>query len=289
MESVTNENISSGRRYVAWACTAILIISTFGEDHGLQIWMHHSPWFDSWIRHHLYPARLALKMFRAVFWVAVAYVFSGLRSARLFLENVRLNQKPTMGGWWCAWLAIAIALVDQYLGAKGLLSPNPVGHSFYRNGGAPLLLFVSYVVSVGPLYEEVVFRGFLYGEFRISYGPLRATFLILCITAYFHWDAVTGSFWTPCCLGLLWILLCGLRERTGNVWNCVICHAAYNCAQVFTWPIFVMAPFLLLPFCGGTGGGGVKSTEPRATPPHESAHNLTLSAPLDNADKRVFH
>ncbi len=88
-----------------------------------------------------------------------------------------------------------------------------------------LLIFLIHVVGA-PLSEEFVIRGFLFPAFaksRIGTGGAAI---------------VTSGLWTVLHLGhplqsllvvfILGVLLSVVLWRTGNLWMCVACHAAYN-------------------------------------------------------------
>jgi membrane protease YdiL (CAAX protease family) len=188
-------------------------------------------------------------VFRFWLWLLAAYLRSGARSVASFTRGLGLSQRPNLGGWLGACAAIAIALVDRHGGARGWTSPNPTARGFYGQGGWFLLFYVTYVTSAGPFFEEIVLRGFAFRGFRNGYGCLSSMVIVVAAGANFHLDAVARSLWTPICLISLWILLCGIIERTANLWNCVLCHAAYNAFQVFKWPVSVLGMLLILPFC----------------------------------------
>jgi membrane protease YdiL (CAAX protease family) len=232
----------------AWWCVLALILFELTISVGIRI-LQRSSTCASWLVVNEYAVQNAIKVFRAILWIVTAYWFSGLRSARRFFQHVGLSQQPTLLGWWGAWVGVGIALFDRFGGAKGWTSPHPISHGFYREGGQVLLFFVLYVISVGPFFEEVVLRGFLYRAFRGSYGWVACMLIVICVAVNFHWGAVSGSWFSAGCLISLWLLLCVLREWTGNVWNCVLCHAAYNATQVLIWPIYLAGMVVLLPLC----------------------------------------
>jgi len=191
----------------------------------------------------------AMKVVLAVVWLIVAYLFSPSRSIARFLQDAGLRSRVTIPGWLCAWAAVGLAMLDRYGAARGMTSPNPVAQGFYHRGVLSLVFFVTFVVSLGPFYEETVFRGFLYKALRETYGRILSTCVIVGLVAYFHRDTLARSLWAAGCLGALWILLCMVREWTGSTWNCVLCHAAYNAVQVFTWQIWVPGLLVILCVC----------------------------------------
>ncbi len=237
----------------AWRCIVALVIAEFMMSLSVRL-AFSGAGGTAWLDAHRYSLQTAIKVLRFVLWLSIAYAFSREHSPVRWALSLGLGHPPTTGGWWCGSVALGISLLDYYGGARGLTSPNPVAHGFYQRGGGLLLFYVLYVVSVGPFFEEVVLRGFLYRAFRQSYGRLSSTAAVLGVGAYFHWAQLTHSFWTPVCLILLWMLLCMVMEWTGNIWNCILGHAIYNAAQVLKWPIYVGAVLLFLMLCAKFSG-----------------------------------
>ncbi len=77
-------------------------------------------------------------------------------------------------------------------------------------------------------------RGFFYRAFRGSYPIILSTGLILGITALTHWGQVHRSGFAALAIGALAVFQCYLRERTGNLWDCIICHFVFNASGAFT-------------------------------------------------------
>lgn len=236
------------RPRTAWLCSLTLVLLEFTIS--TLVWLlFRGPEAAAWLDSHKYSVQACLQILRFLLWLSISYAFSGARSPTAFAFGMRLNQLPTLGGWAYACIALGLSLLDRYGGARGLTSPNPVGHGFYREGGGLLVYYVLYVVSLGPFFEEVVLRGLLYRAFRRGYGPLRSTAITVGVGIYFHWDQVTRSLWTPLCLISLWILLCMAMEWTGSIWNCVLSHAIYNAAQVLKWPVYGSGMIICLMLC----------------------------------------
>ncbi len=82
-------------------------------------------------------------------------------------------------------------------------------------------------------------RGFFYRAFRGSYSVAVSTLLILGITAVTHWSQFYHSWIAAVDLSALTVLQCFLRERTGNLWDCILCHLVFNVTGAF--------PSLLVP------------------------------------------
>jgi membrane protease YdiL (CAAX protease family) len=233
----------------AWLCALGLIALDVGIDFGLRAAFQTSEGFANWLKSHQYSVQNALTIFQAGMWLLIARRLSRNQSIRCFIQNAGLRHGPDLLGWGGAWVAIGIGMLDHYGVVKGWTSPNQVTRSFFYHSGKALEIYIFFAILVAPFYEEVVLRGFLYQAFRGGYGRLNSTLLVICVTSYFHWSAISNSLYTPMCLISLWILVCILREWTTSVWNCVLCHAAYNAAGTVTWQIYVVSMMLLLPYC----------------------------------------
>jgi membrane protease YdiL (CAAX protease family) len=86
---------------------------------------------------------------------------------------------------------------------------------------------------MAPFCEELFMRGFLYRAFRGSYSILASTALIVGITAIMHVDQFLQSWAAVITISAMTVLQCFLRERTGNLWDCIICHLVFNATAIF--------------------------------------------------------
>jgi membrane protease YdiL (CAAX protease family) len=85
-----------------------------------------------------------------------------------------------------------------------------------------LLAFATLVI-LAPIAEEILFRGYLYGKLR-KYVPVWAA--ILATSALFGF--VHGQWNVGLDVFALSIILCTLREVTGNIWAGVLLHMFKN-------------------------------------------------------------
>ena len=191
-------------------------------------------------------------------WVFVPLWFSRVEAVRDFLEPAGLRRAVSIFGWCAAWLAIAIAFIGAYGGSRGLTASSRLHHGigFDASGGGWSFFmawpyFTLSRVVIGPFCEEVTTRGFLYPAFRGSYSFLASTVIIICFSTYYHFGSVWHSLFIFGCLASLWALLCIVRERTGSLWDCLLCHAVYNLAVLQLWISAVVVLILFLPFIMG--------------------------------------
>jgi len=231
----------------AWFCVLAVIVF----QSVILFWLHFgarsSPAFDHWWASSfgtgvVYSVQDALFLF-------VALWFSRVEAVRDFLKPAGLRRGVSVFGWCAAWLAIAIAFIDVYATSRGLTGPasryHPAGIATFR---VAWWYFTLSAVIVAPFCEEVVVRGFLYRAFRERYNFLVTTTIIICIEAYLHWGSVSRSLFAFGCLASLWVLFCIVRERTGSLWDCLLCHVVYNLFGLFLWIPAVVVVIMFLPF-----------------------------------------
>jgi membrane protease YdiL (CAAX protease family) len=85
-----------------------------------------------------------------------------------------------------------------------------------------ILAFITLVV-VAPIAEEVLFRGYLYGKLRRVVSMWLAILLTSVVFGVVHgqWNVGIDVF-------VLSIVMCGLREMTGNIWAGILLHMMKN-------------------------------------------------------------
>lgn len=93
----------------------------------------------------------------------------------------------------------------------------------FGGGGAGLLLAMVMVVVVGPLVEELSFRGVIAGSLASKYGLWPAVLVSAAIFSAYHLTAwvLAPTFFLGCALGWL-----ALTRRT--LWPAIALHVLYN-------------------------------------------------------------
>ena len=100
-------------------------------------------------------------------------------------------------------------------------------------GGELLIAFVVLVVLT-PLFEEALFRGFLYGRLRQTSLPWWVPAVIVSLLfglAHGQWNVGIDVF-------VLSMVACGLREVTGSIWAGILLHMAKNMVAFFAVFVF---------------------------------------------------
>lgn len=243
-----------------WLCVLVLIVFEWLTRNCVGIAVNTNTFLANFAKTEPYVLQNAIKLFRAISWIALIFLFSRSRSIRQFWGNIGLQRRPTMTGWGASWIAIVISLIDRYGATRNWTSPNTITRGFFHEGGGALLFYLIFVVTLGPFYEEIAFRGFLYSGFRCKYQRIASTLLVVFIMAYFHFSAIAHSLWTAYCLLSLWILICIMQEYTRNLWNSILCHAAYNAAAGLPFLICAITMgcmlFICIPYNRRRGNAG---------------------------------
>lgn len=81
-------------------------------------------------------------------------------------------------------------------------------------------------VLAGPFFEELLFRGVLYGGLRRRLGPATATAAVTVLFAAAH-GVTAGVPWVQAVGG---VLFCLAYEATGSLWAPLVLHASGNLA-----------------------------------------------------------
>lgn len=134
--------------------------------------------------------------------------------------------------------ALAIVLVVNFittaLSGEAPKSENPVLSLFAEAPHWKVAMLGLLVVFVGPFFEEIVFRGWLFGGLRRSWGDTPALLLSSLLFALIHGDA--PGLIPLFCLGMIfgWVY-----RRSGSLWASIIVHGFWN-ATTFSLLISVM-------------------------------------------------
>lgn len=91
------------------------------------------------------------------------------------------------------------------------------------------------LLLIGPIFEEIIMRGFLYRAFRKNYGITLSVSIIVLSAMLTHPGVMASSAWLFLFLGTFQAILCLILEKTGNLWNCIACHCVYNATVASAW------------------------------------------------------
>jgi membrane protease YdiL (CAAX protease family) len=162
-------------------------------------------------------------------WEALAAWLFSLRSAgRSFvLWGFR---RPTKAYFWVVPLGLvavyALSIAhDLIVNPKQQAIVSEFPHSAF---GAAMFLLVAVVMA--PLFEEIVFRGFLFRGFANSWGWVWGAVASAAIFGAAHLQL---DVFLP--LAALGFVLAWAYHRTGSLWTSITMHALFNLIAVAAW------------------------------------------------------
>ncbi len=130
------------------------------------------------------------------------------------------------GYFLCYALVLAVNLLIAGVTGTTPTSSNPLLEMFM--GGAEVWALALLVILVGPLFEELIFRGWLLGGLREHWGDGKALFVSSLLFALIHGDP-----WATPALFVLGCVFGGVYLRSGSLYASLMLHAMWN-ATTFT-------------------------------------------------------
>ena len=163
-----------------------------------------------------------------VYAAVVLYMYLLLegRYRTRFSEAIRWNW-PRGGAW--KLIALGIIMLASLQGLGHLL-PIPKSVPFDQFFKRPLEAYITsvFAISIGPLMEELFFRGFLYPVLARRLGMGAGVFLTALAFGLIH-ALQLGFAWAPVLLiFLVGVVLTMVRALTQSVAASFVVHAAYN-------------------------------------------------------------
>ncbi len=161
--------------------------------------------------------------------VTVSWVFACRKYGRPFAEGFSILRVSRRTVVWSVVLGAAAAVV-----AAIILSWAPEGDSLMtklmrRPGGLAVLVVIALVL---PPFEELYYRGFLYGVLARHLGGAGAVIVVAVWFGAAHVGQLAGD-WIGVpivfTMGFLWTVM---RHRTGSLVPGILCHLAYNLGLV---------------------------------------------------------
>jgi len=165
----------------------------------------------------------------------VAAYFARTETLKTFWKGFSLDIKPSEYVWYGLLLALIIRFFGHFLVAHGWGKGvyNYDLDSFRSTIGFERYFFLLPLLILAPICEEMIYRGFLYKAFRGSYSIAISMILIVAWTANTHWRYYSHSWIAALDLSALTIVQCYLREKSASLWDCILCHFAFNASLFF--------------------------------------------------------
>ncbi len=136
-------------------------------------------------------------------------------------------------GWWFAvrivilvYSVVAVTVAERF-GARPPTELTSRVPELFGSGAAGFLLACLVAVIIGPIVEEIYFRGFIYPAFKRTLGPWPAMILSGAIFGVFHVNP-----WLIFPTGLMGVVMAYLYEREGSLAAPFFLHALNNLVSV---------------------------------------------------------
>ncbi|HSW58400.1 MAG TPA: CPBP family intramembrane glutamic endopeptidase [Dehalococcoidales bacterium] len=175
-------------------------------------------------------------LFSSLVGLAVTLLFIKMRrgfsvTEYLALKKLNLKYLLLIPGMLAATLALSI-LVDQWV---EIPQDEDIFYLAYSNTPWPVLFWLAIVV-VGPVFEEVLFRGFLFAGLKQTWLGAAGTIVITGVVFALLHSAQYGvsAIALICVLG---ILLGLVRWKSGSLWSSILLHGLWNMAQMIMMTI----------------------------------------------------
>ena len=141
--------------------------------------------------------------------------------------------------------AIAVALVGQLLPGLHISTEQEVGFDLATQRYELMLAFLTLAI-IGPIVEEVLFRGYLHGMLRKKFSAWVTIITTGLVFGALHlgigqlvdwqWNVAIDTFILSLWLGFM-------RERTGTIWVPILVHIIKNTVAFY---ILFIAPMLVV-------------------------------------------
>jgi membrane protease YdiL (CAAX protease family) len=217
----------------AWKCLAMVVALNFSLTTLVRALDAHVALFYRW--HSTGYGYFLLSIAHSALSLLPAAYYARTETLKKFLEAMGLRSKPTDAAWFGVACALGIRAMGHFLIAahwsRGL-SHYDIAMARHTQGIEKWLYLLP--VLGAAFVEEPFYRGFLYRAFRGSYPVVASTALVIAYTACTHWNQYSHSWAAVVDISLITVVQCWLRERTNSLWNCIICHFAFNASFLLT-------------------------------------------------------
>lgn len=145
------------------------------------------------------------------------------------------------------FLAFVLGGIFASIGAGVLLTRDiqpdtPMAQMIQQNESEMAFLFLLIMaITMAPIFEELIFRGYVYDVLRRTLGLYPAVAIVAGLFGLMH----VHQYWTDWA-GILLILLFGLsltwmRAWSRSLWPCIFMHYVYNSLMILIPTVYVLA------------------------------------------------
>ena len=174
-------------------------------------------------------AALLLQFTLYGFWFLALYAIFHVRYSQPFWRSLRWDATPKVM-WRCLLLGPVLAITVGVLG-KLLNTPDTqVPLMELLDSPTSIALVGFFAVTLGPLCEELAFRGFLLPLLTRTVGAVTAIILAAAPFAVLHGPQYAWSWRHILLIGLAGAAFGAVRHVTGSTGAAAAMHATYNLA-----------------------------------------------------------
>ncbi|MDA0206661.1 MAG: type II CAAX endopeptidase family protein [Acidobacteria bacterium] len=138
--------------------------------------------------------------------------------------------------YWFLLLGAVISVVEGLVGVLiGVPEDTPFAEMLSDRG--TYLLMGALAIFIAPLFEEVLFRGFLYRPLERSWGPWGAIAVTSVIFSLLHGSQYAWSWQILLLLTLAGVWLGVARWKTGSFWPPILLHGGANAVSVVAFGV----------------------------------------------------
>jgi len=159
--------------------------------------------------------------------VGALYLVIASRYRRPFWQSMGWVA-PERGKWWCIFGGPALAIGLSVLGVVLRTPAIPTPVESLISGRGSLLLVAIFAVVLGPVFEELLFRGFLQPLLQRALGPWPAILLAATGFALLHGQEYQWFWQQLLVVGLAGAAFGYARYKTGSTAAAALLHGGYN-------------------------------------------------------------
>jgi membrane protease YdiL (CAAX protease family) len=156
-----------------------------------------------------------------------------VRSLRGFIQQFGFQKPRLYAACGAAIAGASLAGLGFIFIKSGMAPPQNKMLQQFADLGHGGLHASHWLMLIAPFTEEILLRGYFYKAFRESYTVPVSVGCVLGMVVLTHYSAMFSSLLGFVALSSLNIIASLLRERYESIWNCILCHFAYNCVLVF--------------------------------------------------------
>jgi membrane protease YdiL (CAAX protease family) len=169
-------------------------------------------------------------IFQSLIYILLLSVLYGLvawRYRQPFWRSLRW-MVPFRGVWLCVMVGPALAIATAALGAvlRAPFVPSPIEDLI--SDRRSLVILMLFATLLGPVFEELIFRGFLLPLLVRSLGAWPGIILTAAPFALMHGSQYHWSWQHLVVIGVAGVAFGYVRFKTGSTFAAALVHAGYN-------------------------------------------------------------